>query len=64
MNDLIGKTLILTLSSTAVFRLQSHASEVFFFFARDIKDFYQSSLGNEVDLTDMMNVPPNILAKN
>ena len=26
--------------------------------------FYQSSLGNEVDFTDIMNVSPNILAKN
>ena len=29
-----------------------------------IKGFYQSSLGNEVDFTDMMNISPNILAKN
>ena len=33
-------------------------------FAREIKCFYQSSLGNEVDFTDIMNVSPNILAKN
>ena len=33
-------------------------------FAREIKGFYQSSLGNEVDFTDIMNVSPNILAKN
>ena len=33
-------------------------------FAREIKGFYQSYLGNEVDFTDIMNVPPNILAKN
>ena len=36
----------------------------FNFFAREIKDFYQSSLGNEVDFRDIMNVSPNILAKN
>ena len=32
-------------------------------FARKIKGFYQSSLGNEVDFRDIMNVSPNILAK-
>ena len=30
----------------------------------EIKGFYQSSLGNEVDFRDIMNVSPNILAKN
>ena len=33
-------------------------------FVREIKGFYQSSLGNEVDFGDIMNVSPNILAKN
>ena len=33
-------------------------------FAPEIKSFYQSSLGNELDFTDIMNVSPNILAKN
>ena len=33
-------------------------------FAREIEGFYQSSLGNEVDFRDVMNVSPNILAKN
>ena len=33
-------------------------------FDREIKGFYQSSLGNEVDFRDIMNVSPNILAKN
>ena len=33
-------------------------------FARERKGFYQSSLANEVDFTDIMNVPPNIMAKN
>ena len=32
-------------------------------FAREIKGFYESSLGNEVDFTNIMNVSPNILAK-
>ena len=34
------------------------------FFDQEIKGFYQSYLGNEVDFTDIMNVSPNILAKN
>ena len=33
-------------------------------FDREIKGFYQSSLWNEVDFMDIMNVSPNILAKN
>ena len=33
-------------------------------FDQEIKGFYQSSLGNEVDFRDIMNVSPNILAKN
>ena len=33
-------------------------------FDREIKGFYQSSLGNDVDFTDIMNVSPNILAEN
>ena len=33
-------------------------------FVREIKSFCQSSLGNEVDFRDMMNVSPNILDKN
>ena len=32
-------------------------------FAREIKGFYQSSFGNEVDFTNVMNVSPNILVK-
>ena len=32
-------------------------------FVREIKGFYQSSLGNEVDFREIMNVSPNILAK-
>ena len=33
-------------------------------FAWDIKGFHQSSLGNKFDFRDIMNVSPNILAKN
>ena len=32
-------------------------------FVREIKGFYQSSFGNEVDFTIIMNVSPDILAK-
>ena len=34
------------------------------FFIREIKGFHQSSLANEVDFRDIMNISPNILAKN
>ena len=33
-------------------------------FALEIKGFYQSSIGNEVDFRDIMSAFPNILAKN
>ena len=33
-------------------------------FAQEIKVFYQSSFENQVDLTNIMNVSPNILPKN
>ena len=33
-------------------------------FIQEIKGFYQSSLGNEVNFRDKMNVSSNILAKN
>ena len=33
-------------------------------FVREIKGFYQSSFGNEIDLMDIMNVSPNILDTN
>ena len=33
-------------------------------FMWEIKGFYQSSLGNEVDFRDIMNISPHILAKN
>ena len=33
-------------------------------FCREIKSFYQSSLGYEVGFRDIMDVSPNILAKN
>ena len=45
-----------------VYKTMSQIS--FNLFAQKIKDFCQSSLGNEVDFSDIMNVSPNILAKN
>ena len=33
-------------------------------FAREIKGFYQSSFGTEVKFRDIMNISPNILARN
>ena len=33
-------------------------------FVREIKGFYQISLGNEADFRDIMNVSPNMLAEN
>ena len=33
-------------------------------FAREIKGFCQSSLGNEVDFRNIINISPNILVKN
>ena len=33
-------------------------------FAREVKGFYQNSLGNEVDFTNIIHVFPNTLAKN
>ena len=33
-------------------------------FAREIKGFYQSSLENEIDIRDIMNISANMLAKN
>ena len=46
--------------------ISSTKSRVRFFkicFAREIKGFYHSSLGNEVDFTKIRNASPNILAK-
>ena len=61
----VWETFILALSSSVIFRPQNHVQDFFLIcFAREIKGFYQSSLGNEVDFRDMMNVSPKILAKN
>ena len=63
------ETFILALLSSVVFCLQNCVSDfclrfLLICFDQEIEDFNQSSLGNEVDLRDIMNVSPNILAKN
>ena len=64
VQGIFGETFILALLSSPVFRLQKRASGFFLIcFTRKMKGFYQSSLGNEVDFRDIMNVSPNILAK-
>ena len=50
----------MTVLSSAVFHLQNRVSD---FFAREIKSFYQISLGNEVDFWDIMNVSQISLLK-
>ena len=57
------KVYFLELLSLAVFRLENRLSDFFNLFAREIKSFYQSYFGNEIDFRDIMNVFPNILAK-
>ena len=58
-NIYFGITIFSCLSSTkACLRFLLNCS------VREIKVFYQSSLGNQVDFRDIMNVSPNILAKN
>ena len=64
MQGIFGETFILTLLSSAVFRLQNLVSDYLICFSREIKGFYQSSLVSEVDFRDIMNVSPNILVKN
>ena len=53
---------------TVVFSCFSFAKQyvrfLLIYVPREIKGFYQSSLGNEVDYTNIMNVSQNILAKN
>ena len=64
VQGVFGETFILGLLSSAVFRLQNIVSNFFKILCSGDKRFYQSSLGNEVDFRDIMNVSPNILAKN
>ena len=59
---IFGEKFILALLCLAVFRLS--VFKISFCFAWERKGFWQSSLGNEVDFRDIMNVSLNILAKN
>ena len=62
VQGIFGKTFLLALLSSAVFR-QPCLRLFLICFTWEIKGFYQSSLGNEIDFGDIMNVSPNILAK-
>ena len=64
VQGIFRETSILVLLSSAVFRLQNCLKFLLICFAREIKSFYRSSLGNEVDFRDIMNLSPNVLAKN
>ena len=65
VQGIFGKNFILALLSSAVFHLQNSVSDFFLkCFVRVIKGFYRSFLGNEADFRDIMNISPNILAKN
>ena len=65
VQGIFGETFILALLSSAFINLQNHVSDFLLIcFSQEIKGFYQSSLGNEFDFRDIMNVSPNILAKN
>ena len=65
VQGIFGETFILASLSSVVFHLQNRVSAFFqFAFAQEIKDFHQSSLGDEVDFREIINVSPNILAKN
>ena len=64
VQGIFGNIFMLALSSSAVFRLQNCLRFLLCCFVGEIKGFYQSSLGNEIDLKNIINFSPNILAKN
>ena len=65
VQGIFGETFILALFSSSVFRLQKPSLRFLLSCSvREIKDFYQSSLGNELDFRDIMNASPKILPKN
>ena len=63
VQGIFGETFILALPSSVVFRLQIVSQISFNLFCSGDKRFYQSSLGNEVDFRDIINVSPSILAR-
>ena len=60
IQGIFGETFTLALSPSVAF----HLKFLLICFAQEIKAFYRSSVGNEVDFTDIINISPNILAKN
>ena len=65
IQGIFGEKLILALLSSTAIRLQNRFLRILLLCStRGIKGFYQSSLRNEVDFRDLMNVSLNILAKN
>ena len=63
-----GKKKVLPAARVTFFAMQVIGNKQFFkvcvnFFSWAIKGFYQSSLWNEFDFTNIINVSPNILAK-
>ena len=66
VQGIFGKTFGIALLSSAIFRLRKLCLRFLLLIGLDweIKGFYQSSVGNEVDFTDIMNASPNILTKN
>ena len=61
VQDIFGKTFIFGI---IIFSCLFSTKSGLRFQVRELKGFYQSSIGNEVDFWDIMNVSPNILAKN
>ena len=62
LQGILGETFILALLSSAAVRLQNNVSDLFFHLFCS-GDNHNSSLGNEVDFSDIMNVSPNIWLK-
>ena len=61
VQDTFGETFTLALLSSADFHLQSYVRFLVICFAREIKDFYQSSLGVEVDFREIIKRFPKYL---
>ena len=64
VQGIFGETFILALVFSCLLSTKPCLRFLLICFAQEIKGYYQSSLGNEVDLTDIMNVSPNISAEN
>ena len=62
LQGILGETFILALLSSAAVRLQNHVSDLFFHLSCSGSN-HNSSLGNDVDFSDIKNVSPNIWLK-